>query len=114
MFTLAVLGTAVTPGGWVWLLPELSVTLVDDGYDHVLYCHSKPELCRYRPENSSRFSASVGRQFICFFNHIVTKQPKELTFSFLFSNMLVSKLYPVSHHYDEDLKRANIFLGYIK
>lgn len=67
VFTLAVLGTAVTLGGWVWLLPELSVTLVDDGYDHVLYCHSKPELCSYRPENSSRFSASVGQQFIWFF-----------------------------------------------
>lgn len=59
-------------------------------------------------------SLQVLADNLCFFNHIVTKQPKELTFSFLFSNMLVSKLYPVSHHYDEDLKRANIFLGYIK
>lgn len=32
----------------------------------------------------------------------------------LFFNVLVLKMRAVSHHYDEDLKRANIFLGCVE
>jgi len=86
--------------------------LVDEGYDHTPHCRSKRYLCRHRLESSNGFSVLDVLTIFFFLNRIMTKQSKELlSFSF---NKLVSKMYPVSHHCDEDLQRANIFLGCIE